>query len=210
MIRAASALLVLAACQDSVTTPFPPGLEPFDDGEVPGELPDERDEVLRVKSDRDDMIRVYGRGFIHAPPVVVWEQTKLPEAMVARCNTSEQTVTPDNEPEHELSFLVHYFVDDILDVEWDDQWRGDVIAGVSAAPEHAMIKHQKIQGSDFISVSEGTIELRATEDPGVTELRFVEHLDAISGSVDDVAGKMRFNFDTLVSLAHGGSIPACP
>jgi hypothetical protein len=43
----------------------------------------------------------------------------------------------------------------------------------------------------------------------VTELWFVEHLDAISGSTDDVLGGMRDNHDALVELAHGRPIPPC-
>jgi hypothetical protein len=205
-----AALVALAGCQDSVATPFPPGIEPFDDGDAPGELPEPDGEQLQTRSSNDGMIRAYGRGRVLAPPSVLWRMAKVPEAMVARCNTTRRTLTLDNEPQHELSFLVHYVVDDIFTIEWDDQWRGDVVIGTSDAPELAMDKHQKIQGSDFIYLSEGTVQIRATDDPAVTELWFVEHLDAISGSADDVVGGMRDNYDALVALAHGRAIPPCP
>lgn len=201
---------VLAGCQDNVSTPFPPGLEPFDDSDAPGELPEDRIEQLQTRSTNKDMIRVYGRGFVLAPPRALWEASLIPEVMIARCNTSEQTVTFDAEPMHALSFMVHYFVDDIVNVDWDDEWRGDIVIGTAEAPELVMIKHQKVQGSDFIYLSEGSVQLRATDDPGVTEVWFVEHLDAISGSEDDVRGGMQDNYDALVSVAHGGSIPPCP
>jgi hypothetical protein len=199
----------LGGCQDNVSTPFPPGIEPFADGDVPGELPEPDGEQLRTSSSSEGMIRVYGRGRVHAPPDVLWRAAKVPEAMVARCRTTRYSVLLDNEPHHELSFLVHYVVDDILTVEWDDQWRGDVVRGTADAPELAMVKHQKVQGSDFIYVSEGTIQLLATRDPGVTELWFVEHLRAISGSTGDVVAGMRDNYDRLVALAHGRAIPPC-
>lgn len=198
-----------AACQDDVATPFPPGLEPFDDVDTPASLVDPRGEELITDASGGGTIRAYGRGLVLAPPAAVWAAAKVPEAMVARCNTTTQTFQRDNEPEYELSFLVHYLVDDILTVEWDDQWRGDVVIGTPDAPELVMIKHQKIQGSDFIAVSEGTIQIRATTDPAATELWFVEHLDAISGSADDVVGGMRDNYDRLVALAHGLPIPPC-
>ncbi len=202
--------LALAACQGSVATPFPPGVEPFDDGDAPGDLPEPDGEQLHTTSSNQGMIRAYGRGLVLAPPHVVWTAMKVPEAMVARCRTTERTFLRDNEPEHELSFRVHYRVDDILTVEWDDQWRGDVVTGTREAPELAMDKHQKIEGSDFIYLSEGTVQLRATDDPAETELWFVEHLDAISGSPDEVVGGMRENYDALVALAHGRAIPPCP
>ena len=69
----------------------------------------------------------------------------------------------------------------MLTVEWDDQWRFGVID-----PTFDMLKHQKVDGSTFISRSEGTIELHTTDDPNVTELDIVEHLDAIGASTDDV------------------------
>jgi hypothetical protein len=198
-----------AACQDDVSTPFPPGLEPFDDTDTPASLVDPRGEELITDASGGGTIRAYGRGLVLAPPAAVWAAAKVPEAMLARCNTTTQTVQRDNEPEYELSFLVHYVVEEILTVEWDDQWRGGLVLGTPDAPELVMIKHQKIQGSDFIAVSEGTIQLRATADPAATELWFVEHLDAISGSADDVVGGMRDNYDRLVALVHGLPIPPC-
>jgi len=202
-------LLLAAGCQDSVSTPFPPGLEPFSDNDVPGELPDERVEVLSTSSLNDGLIRVYGRGFVLAPVSVLWRVAMVPEGMVARCNTTTQTLMLGNEPEHELSFLVHYLVDDILTVEWDDQWRGGRITDESDPSLFAMIKHQKVEGSDFIDISEGSIQIRTTDDPDVSELWFVEHLKAISGSADDVAGSMQDNYDALVELAHDRPIPPC-
>ena len=207
---AAAAALLLAGCQDTVTTPFPPGLEPFADGDVPGELALPGGEALETRASSDGMIRVYGRGRVLAPPGAVWAAEQNPEAMVARCNTSRYAVTPDTEPDHALSFLVHYVVDDILTVEWDDQWRGDVVDGTADAPALAMVKHQKVQGSDFIYVSEGSILLRKTDDPGATELWFVEHLRALSGSTDQVVRGMRDNYDALVALVHDQPIPPCP
>ncbi|HWU90618.1 MAG TPA: hypothetical protein VN253_25305 [Kofleriaceae bacterium] len=205
----AASLALAAGCQDSVTTPFPPGLEPFSDNDVPGDLPGDRAEVLHTSSSSSGMIRVYGRGFVLAPPSVLWRVAQVPEGMAARCNTTRQMYTLSNEPEHELSFLVHYVVDDILTVEWDDQWRGDVIEVADDAPRLAMIKHQKVEGSDFIDLSEGSIQLRATDDPEVSELWFVEHLHAISGSASDVTGGMQDNYDALVALAHDRPIPPC-
>ncbi|HWO23194.1 MAG TPA: hypothetical protein VNO30_30840 [Kofleriaceae bacterium] len=203
------ALTLAIACQDNVVTPLPPGIEPFEDGDVPGTLPAPTGEALQTSTSSDGVIRAYGRGLVLAPPSVVWRLAKMPEAMIARCNTDQQIVTPDNDPAHELSFLVHYVVNEFLIIEWDDQWRGDVQAGTADAPELALIKHQKVEGSSFIYVSEGTVELRATEDPAVTELWFVEHLDAISGSTDQVVGGMRDNYAALVELAHDRPIPAC-
>ncbi len=203
MIRGLSLLTVLAACQDNIKTPFPPGLEPFDDDAVPQQLDGTPAEQLRTMASDTDMIRAYGRGFVFAPLATVWTVAQMPDVMIARCHTTTQTVTPNNEPEFDLSFLVHYYVDDIVDVSWDDQWRGALL------DTEAMTEHQKVQGSDFITRSEGTIELLAI-DAGTTELRFVEHLDAVGGSAGDLVSGMQHTYDGLLAVSHGGSAPPCP
>jgi hypothetical protein len=197
-------VLVIAGCQDDISTPFPPGLEPFDDDGAPAELDGTVQEQLTHSSKDSDFIRVYGRGFIFAPVDTVYATAHDPQTMIAACSTTTQTITPDNEPDYELSYLVHYYVDDILDVEWDDQWRGDAVTDALV-----MIKHQKIQGSDFITLSEGTVELLSTDDPAITEVRFVEHLDAVSAGEGDVIDGMQSNYDRLLAVAHGEPIPSC-
>jgi hypothetical protein len=200
-------LLALVGCQDDISTPFPPGLEPFEDDAEAGALEAPVTEGLTTRSVDDDFIRVYGRGLIFASPATVYAVAHDPAVMVAVCSTTSQTTEVGNDPAYDLSFLVHYFVDDILNVEWDDQWRGDVVVGTVEDPELVQIKHQKIEGSDFISLSEGTVQLLATDDPDVTELRFVEHLDAIMASEADVILGMQSNFERLLAVSHGDPIP---
>lgn len=202
--------VALVGCQDNISTPFPPGLEPFADDAENQTLDDTVVEALAVKSTDDPMIMVYGRGFLFASPAEAYVVTHDPEVMLAACSTTSHSVEPANEPAYDLSFLVSYFVNDILNVEWDDQWRGDVVTGTLEAPELVMIKHQKIEGSDFISLSEGTVQLLATDDPAITEVRFVEHLDALMASEGDVIAGMQSNFDRMLAVVHGNPIPSCP
>lgn len=203
-------VLAMVGCQDDISTPFPPGLEPFEDDAENQTLDGTVIEALTVKSTDEPMIMVYGRGFIFRSPAEVYAVSHDPEVMLAVCSTTSHSVVADNEPQYDLSFLVSYFVDDILNVEWDDQWRGDVVLGALEAPELVMIKHQKTEGSDFISLSEGTVQLLATDDPAITELRFVEHLDALMASEGDVIAGMQSNFDRMLAVAHGNPIPSCP
>jgi hypothetical protein len=197
--------LVLAGCQDDVATPFPPGLEPFEDMPIAAQPDGPFAEGIRIKSSDGDVIRVYGRGFVTVPVDTMWAAAKSPIPNVSACKTSEAQVTEANQPQYEYSFLIHYIVHDILTVEWDDQWRFGRITD-----ELGMIKHQKVQGSDFIDLSEGTIQVLATSDPGVSELLFVEHLDAIMAGTGDVETGVRHNYDALVATAHGTPIPPCP
>jgi hypothetical protein len=208
-MRAALALLWLAACQDNIDTPFPEGLEPFEDNIVEVRPDGPFVEELRTATSDKDYIRVYARGFVLVPPAEMWAAAKSADANKSTCKTDEQQITLGNEPQYEFSFLVHYIVYDFLTVQWDDQWRFGTVA-LEGDQTLGMIRHQKVQGSDFIRLSEGTIQVLATADPGVTELAFVEHLDAVAATTDDVLQGVQHNYDALVATAHGNPIPPCP
>jgi hypothetical protein len=204
-MRSALAVLLLAACQDNIATPFPEGLEPFEDNLVEPRPDGPFVETLRTATSDESFIRVYARGFVLVPPDVMWEAAKNPTPNLSTCKTDEQIVTILDEPQYELSFSIHYIVHDILTVEWDDQWRFGTID-----PTLRMIRHQKVRGSDFIALSEGTIQVLSTIDPGVSELAFVEHLDAVQATTADVLQGVQHNYDALVATAHGNPIPPCP
>lgn len=188
-----------------MSTPFPDGLEPFEDNRVEAMPDGPFAEGLRTTTIPDAYLNVHGRGFVLASFDTVWAVARAPEPHVKICETSEQVITPNNEPAYEFSFLVHYIVRNILTVEWDDQWRFGRIGD-----DLAMMKHQKTQGSDFVALSEGTIQLLATSDPGVVELQFVEHLDAVSAGAQQVIDNMNYNYEALAALARGDAIPSCP
>jgi len=205
VLAVAIAVFGLAGCQDDIATPFPPGLEPFEDNKVKAQPDGPFVEELRIMSSDSDMIRVYARGFVLVPFDEMWEASKSSEANVSTCSTSEHMITEGNEPQYEASFLIHYIVNDILTVEWDDQWRFGRIT-----QDLGMIRHQKVQGSDLITLSEGSIQVLTTSEPGVIELSFVEHLDAIQATAADVVEGVQHNYDALVATAHGNPIPRCP
>jgi hypothetical protein len=204
MKLAVALLVVVAGCQSNVTTPFPPGLEPLEDNPV---MLTTVAEGLVTQTTDSPYVKIYGKGYVLVPPATVWAAAKAPGPNIAACSTDQQDVTENNDSTYEYSFLVHYTVNNILTVEWDDQWRFGTIMD---EPFLGMIKHQKTQGSDFIHRSEGTIQILATDDPNVTELQFVEHLDAVSGGVSDVLAGTQHNYDALVAVSHGNPVPACP
>jgi len=209
-MRALVLVLLVAACQSNVTTPFPPGLEPFEDNPVPTQQGGARTEMLVSQSTDSDYIHIYGRGYALVPPATLWAAVKNPPVMVALCSTDSQVITPNDEPTYEFSFSVHYSVQEVITVEWDDAWRYGAIDGTPEDLMLGMIKHQKTQGSDLISLSEGTVQVSSTDDPNVTELAFVEHLNATGGSTGDVLKGVQHNYDSIVAAAHGNPEPACP
>ncbi len=216
------ALLFAAGCQHDVTTLFPPGLEPLaDDPEVQAVAAPVA-EALVMTNTQDTEVHVYGRGYVFAPVATVWAAAQDPLALIATCNTDAQAITQQDETGYALDFSVHYTVNNILTVGWDDQYRGAVISvGVGSSQvlgmgipgdvvSRTMIEHQKTMGSSFISVSEGTTQLLANADNSVTEVQMIEHLKAVEQPLDQVTNGMRHEFDSLLAIAHGGAVPACP
>lgn len=200
-----------SGCQHDINTAFPPGLEPLENNIVPDQPSGPYRELLTTQTADSDYIHVYGRGYVLADPGTVWRAAKNPQAMIATCTTNKQRVALGDEPQYEFSFSVAYEVDDIETVKWDEQYRYGTIEGTPDQPTLAMIKHQKIDGSSFINRAEGTIELTpAPGNPAVTDLSFIEHLDALGGNADTVRAGMQHTYDALVALAHGKPIPPCP
>jgi hypothetical protein len=197
-------------CQHDIHTPFI-GLEPLEHNPIPEQTSGPYSETLQTSTDDSGYIHVYGRGFVHVDAAKLWQLSKNPEALVAKCSTDGQAVTPNDEPKYEYSFVVHYTVHDVLTVQWDDAYRFGVLAGADDAPELGMIKHQKINGSSFISLSAGTIQVTPTlDDTSTSELAFVEHLNAEGSSDSDVVSGVRYTYAALLALAHGQAIPPCP
>jgi hypothetical protein len=222
MYRLAALVIVcagFAACQSNIVTLFPAGLEPFSDDAMAGAIHAPVAEALVMTSATGSETAVYGDGYVFAPVANVWAAAQNPQALIATCSTNDQMITQHDETGYELDFLVSYTVNNILTVQWDDQWRGDVIAtGIGSAQmdgsdgiaTRAMIKHQKVDGSSFISVSEGTSQLIANVDDTMTELQFVEHLKAAEQPVDQVETGMQHEFDSLLAITHGSGVPPCP
>mgnify|MGYP006951174666 CR=1 FL=1 len=142
------AALALAACQHNVKTPFPPGLEPLEDDTAP-EPADLYSETLSAITKDTNYSYVYARGYVQVDPATVWAAAEAPDPNVAICSTTSHTVDVANDPTYEYSFLVHYTEDNVVTVQWDDQWR---FGTIDDAPFFGMIKHQKVQGSSFITL----------------------------------------------------------
>lgn len=202
--------IVAAGCQDNVSTEFPEGLEPLEENGTPAPPGGPSSEELVLVSSDGEHKRVHGRGFIQASPAAVWAASKDPERVAADCDTTRHMATVGVEPEYEYGFQMHYEVDDILNVAWDELWRYGTIEGVASAPTFAIIRYQKVFGSDFITTLEGSAIFLATDVPERTELEFVEHLTALGGNVDNMKRSMQRRFDILSAVVHGRDIPACP
>jgi hypothetical protein len=129
--------------------------------------------------------------------------------MASVCATDRHTITLGPEPQYEYGFRIHYEVDEVVTVAWDELWRYGTITGTPSEPALAMIRYQKVFGSDFINTLEGSIQIVARDDAGLAELQFIEHLDAFGGSADQMESSMKRRFALLAAAAHGDAAPGC-
>lgn len=207
--RHLAAAALLCGCFGNTSTEFPAGLEPLEDNLVPTRA-DPVETLDFLDGDNGNYAWVHARAWMFLEPAAAWDAFKDPELMAAVCSTDAHTVEVAVEPDYEQSFQLSYQVDEVINVAWDELWRYGTIEGTPDAPTFAMIRYQKVYGSELITVLEGSIQLHATADPQVIELEMIEHLAAAGGSVDDMRGSMQHRFDSVAAAVRGEALPVCP
>jgi len=204
------AALGAAGCFGNTSTEFPPGLEPLEDNEAPEAGPPYDEGLVMVDGDNGNWAWVHGRAYLAGAPADVWATLKDPELLVGRCSSDAYAFEVGVEPDYEMSFQVSYTVDEIITVEWDELWRYGTVEGAPEDPSLAMIRYQKVEGSELIRLIEGSIQLHATDEPGVTELQLIEHVNAAGGGIEDMRKAMQYRIDSVTAVLGGGEQPDCP
>jgi len=213
-LRAAivAGLLATAGCFGNSTTEFPPGLEPLEDDTAPMQQGGSYAESLTmVVQPFTTYNSVHGRGYILAAPGTVWATSKNPDVMDQGCAVSSHMATIGVEPEYEYGFKMHYVVNDIITIDWDELWRFGTVEGTPEMPDRAIVRYQKVDGTDFIKILEGSVQLYSLpDDPNVTMVEYIEHVNARSSGPSDTMKSMQERFDQMVAVSHGQPIPPCP
>jgi len=209
-LAAGLCLAFVAGCFGNETTLFPPGLEPLEDNTAPRPAPVPDDDfpetLVIVSGETDDYAWAHARGFIHASSEKVWATMRDAEVMSDRRNTDSQSYTYDIEPEYDFSFEIHYTVDEFVTVEWDELWRLGAIEGELLSPSYGLTRYQKVYGTQFITLLEGSITLLEV-DTDIVEVQFIEHTKAVSAGPGDIEGSMTDRFASMVAVSHGDPLP---
>lgn len=203
--------LASAGCFGSSTTDFPPGLMPLEDDQVPKQQGGAYTETLVIADQPFTTYNsIHARGYVLAPPATVWAISKNPDVMDQGCAVTRHSATVGDEPQYEYSFDMHYEVDEVITVSWDEQWRFGTLDGTPEMPSRAIVRYQKVSGTDFIKILEGEIQYWSLpDDPNVTMVEYIEHVNAQSSSPADTHKSMNQRFAATVAQAHGMAIPAC-
>lgn len=200
----------LTGCFGNETTEFPEGLEPLGDNEAPPIPPGAGDAfpevIVFAEGSRDGFDWVHARAYVKGDATAVWDIIKEPEVVANRRETDSQTFTFGVEPQYEHSFAIDYLVKDFIDVDWTENWRYQTVEGSPDDVDLSFIRYQKTFGTVFINLLEGSIAVYRVED-GVSEIEFVEHLDAAMSSVDDMKQTVEDRIANIRARLAGQPLP---
>jgi hypothetical protein len=185
MARSVVAPLVLAlvgGCGGNEASPYPPGLAPLDPqlhAAFPAPVDGDPDpEQLNLASGSGSgYVWVHGAAFVHGTLDVVWAAMRDPDVSADRRQVSSYTVTLDDEPQYDYSYIIHNTVNSTITVQFDNSWRHDALEGTKDQPQAVVAGYQKTYGTSFISVLAGSFVARQLDD-GNTSLELIEHLEA--------------------------------
>jgi hypothetical protein len=203
-------LPIALGCQHDVTTSFPPGLQPLDVDGVPapnGTSTDPFPESINVQTGNDDTSNYgHGTGYVHANINDVWAAMKDPEVIIDRHHIDAWTVDWNVEPDYDVSFRTNYTVNGIVTVKFSLTWREGVVAGPKDKPTQVSVVYEKTQGSSYINLMKGSIQLVAVSDT-VTELQYAERLDAPQTDEGTISSWINSGFASVVARVHGQPLP---
>jgi len=214
LVSVATAALFVVGCQHQESTSFPPGLDALATDTVPPPQPegdggDEYPETLSLTQGSDSVDNynyVVATGYVDAPIEAVRAAFQIPNVVVDRHGITSYTVQENVETGYTVSFLTAYTIDGLATVNFDLTWREGVVAGTTADPTQVSVVYEKTYGSSFISLMEGSIQLVSVT-PSVTELEFVQRMNAEDTSSQNIASWTTELFGSVVAQVHGQPLP---
>jgi len=168
-------LLALVGCQKDIVTEFPAGLEPLEDSLAVSAPADES--ANSTSGTGDDYSWAHLAGRISGDLTDVQGCLEVTEVMVDRRSVSEWERTDLSDPAYDFSAELWNYVEDILDVEFTNAWRNSIVEDPTYT-EVLAARWQKIEGSDFLPLLEGSMLILPIEE-GAVEIQIIEHLDAL-------------------------------
>jgi hypothetical protein len=198
-------ILAFAACW-SVETPFTDGLELLEDNTAP--YPDgdgHPEDVAIVTGDEADYSWGHARAWVQEDVATVWACIRTPDVGVDRRRIEEWSVEHDTEPEYDDSYQVHEVSEEVITVEFDVAWRHGVIEGSQEEPTETRTRWQKVEGTEYIEVLEGSGVLLDAD--GDTEVQLIQHLQAPLSEPADCEQYLGDFYASLLACAHGEDLP---
>jgi hypothetical protein len=202
-------VLALVACQHDVTTSFPPGLEPIESDTAPAPAAaggNQYPETLDLQQGNDGTDFVHATGYVDAPIEDVWAAMKDPNVVADRHHVDSFTVDPNVEQGYDVSFRTDYTIHNVVTVQFDLTWREGVVGGTESAPTSVSVVYEKTQGSSFVNMMKGSIELTQVN-ATTTELQFAQRMDAQNTDASNIAAWTNDLFASVVARVHAKPLP---
>lgn len=196
--------LLLLACGSPTPIDFGFALEPLEDctaPAVPGEL-----SVVSGEDEVEDWFWSHARGTVDASPDAVWAALQNADVIADRREVDVYTLSPATDLGFDPAYRVDNEVNDILTVNYELTWVHEVQAGTPTAPERVVVRWDKTDGTPFIDLLSGSIELVALEE-GTTELLLVEHLRAAARDEATIEAYLTDLFADTTAFATGQPLP---
>lgn len=208
--------LALPACKDdgapddSPTSPYPEGLAPLGDCTAPaptGTAEEPWPETYELRSDGEaDPYWAHVRGYVHASVAETWAALRVAEVNVDRRSAVAWTVEDYEATPYDFAYLLHVTIQDVVEVEMDVEWRHGAIEGSVDAPTEVAIRYDKIDGTIFVPLLEGSILLHRVTDE-VTELELIQNMQSAAPGLDKLEASTTDLFNEVVLTVHGQPLP---
>ena len=169
-------------------TSFPNGLEPLSEMFIEPPLAGYADENwVSASQDEGDYAWAQGRGYIHGSIDEVWEKLRLPEVFINHDEVVEYQITNVEPPEYDYHFIAYNRSENIIEVEFENEWRHGALDNRDGNIEQVGVRWQKISGTEFIQSLEGSIQMIQMNDADteVVEVQVIEHLTATLNQEDN-------------------------
>jgi hypothetical protein len=195
-------------CPGNTTTEFPPGLAPLGENRAPpidGTDDDPHPERSSLVSGGGDHDWAHARGFIKRPLLDVWAALCDPQVVYERRQTDRQEYMPQEDPAYDHLYIISYGIDGLITIEWDEEWRYGMVEG-GTEPSLALVRYQKIWGSEYLDLVEGSILVRAVTSD-VSEIEIIKNMKAFSKDEGDVKLMVSDMFEDVLAASHGLPTP---
>lgn len=205
-------MVLAAACNQDISTPFVPGLQPVEPVTVapPAATATERypETFNSTRGNAENWQWAQGTGYVHAPIAAVYAALQDAAVVTDRRKVDQYMVMQNVAPEYAHSFRVHNITHDIITVEFDEDWHLGLLAGTDAAPTAVTARYQKVEGTDLISLMEGDIIARVV-DANTTRVEMMRHVDSFNHK-NGAPEEDQYHhdvFDCIVARVHGRPLP---
>ena len=202
-------LFVACFSEDVVEKEFPSILEPLE--EIRVGLPagdDYPEEIKLISEDGEEYAWVHARGYLHISLEDAWTALRNDLVYVNQRTVESYTVTEVDSEEYDYIYIVENQVQDIVLVEFTNEWRHVGNLDEKGELSDVVVRWQKIEGTDFIQLMEGSVEIIPVEgEDAVVEIRIIEHLKATLDQEDNAVEFVTDMAERWRLVGQGQSIP---